>query len=306
MKTISFTLVLALSSLLSLAQTNIYHPFPDSNAMWTDEVLDPMCNVLNECSINQYRITGDTVISGRNYKKLTQSGYNISQSFQYFYYSEYAGAIRQEISAKKVFYFPPYPYPQLDTLLYNFNLGLGSPLPLTYTNPGNYCNPTVDKIDSVSIGNSYRKRFRISTTGTMPGDTTWLIEGVGCTSGLLGNYCTGWEHWQYLTCFTQDDSLFYPSHVPDCDYITSIPDRINQPKSVHLFPNPSNDEVTVEFAALPEKATVSILNTSGIEVLKQAITDLKTRIDIRNLPHGVYFIRIKSGEILEIKKLVKE
>jgi len=66
----------------------VYTPFPDSNAMWTDRIFDPSCNLTAECSINQYRISGDTVINGTLYKKLTKSGYLIDQNYQYNYYPD--------------------------------------------------------------------------------------------------------------------------------------------------------------------------------------------------------------------------
>jgi len=290
----------------TFGQSNIYHPFPDSNAMWTDRIYEPGCNMTDECSINQYTLTGDTLINGIIYKKLTQSGYIISQNYQYTYYSEYAGAIRQEINNKKVFYFPPYYYPQVDTLLYDFDLNVGDSLPLTYLYPWNFCNAVVDTIDSVAVGSSYHKRFHISTTNTYP-EETWLIEGIGCSRGLFGFYCASWEYWKYLTCFIQNDTISYPTPPnSDCNLITFISELKNQPNSILIYPNPVKDRFTIDLSVILRNTYLSISNVNGQELIEQKIKDNKTELDISNLPTGVFILRIWNENILEIKRVIKK
>jgi hypothetical protein len=287
-------------------QPNIYHPFPDSNSMWSDRVYAPFCNNTYECSINQYTIVGDTLINGKVYKKLTQSGYIISQNYQYTFYTGYAGAYRQEINQKKVYFFPPYGYPQVDTLLYDFNLNVGDPLPLTYIYPEDFCNSIVDTIDSVAVGNSYRKRFHISTQGTSP-QQVWLIEGIGCTNGLFSGFCVGWEGWQYLTCFIQNDTISYPTPPnSDCSLITSIPISKKQTNSFSIFPNPVKDKFTIEFSKTLGNVELTIINVIGQEFINQRITENKTQIDVRNLPSGVFIVRLKSEKAVEIEKIIKQ
>ncbi len=306
MKKLLHIIILILTAATTFGQTNIYHPFPDSNAMWTDRRYDPLCNLLAECSINQYRITGDTLINGKIYRKLTQSGYLISQNFQYTYYSEYAGAFRQDINNKKVYYFPPYWYPQVDTLLYDFNLNVGDSLPLTYIYPINFCNAVVDTIDSVAVGSSYRKRFHISTTSTYP-EETWLIEGIGCSRGLFGYYCTGWEFWQYLTCFVRNDTITYPTPPnSDCSLITFISEQKNQPNSITIYPNPVKDKFTIELSILSGNTRLSISNAIGQELTERQITDHKTQIVISNLPSGVLLLRVINDKTIEIERIIKE
>lgn len=288
-------------------QTNVYHPFPDSNAMWTDRIYDPLCNLTSECSINQYRITGDTVIDGKIYKKLTKSGYLVDQNYQYTFYSEYAGAFRQEINNKKVYYYPPYSYPQADTLLYDFNLEMGDSLPLSYLYPINFCDAVVDTIDSVMVGDSYRKRFHLSTNETPPWGQTWLIEGIGTTHGLFGGICAGWEGWQDLTCFIQDDSISYPTPSnSDCDLITSIAESGNHQNSIHIYPNPAIASLTIEIPLLQKNTYISILNLNGEVLIQSGITDQLTHIDITGLQRGIFFVRLTDDQHVEVQKLIKE
>lgn len=301
-----FVLILCLLGLNRPIFSQTYTPFPDSNAMWTDEIFDPLCNLTQLCAINQYTITGDTLINGRIYKKLNKSGYLISQSFQYTYYSEYAGAYRQEISNKKVYYFPPYYFPQIDTLLYDFDLHVGDSLPLTYIYPMNDCNAVVDTIDSVSVGSTYRKRFHIATTGTLPRET-WLIEGIGCTHGLFASVCVGWESWQYLTCFKQNDSIFYPSYNTDCNLITSISEKTNKSNSVLVFPNPVRTILTIQ---IPYNIGVIDIEIFDLLGQKQYLYSGETQyfmpeINVSKWPEGVYIVKVMTAsQILKLGKII--
>ena len=70
------TLLAFISCLVLKGQTNKYHPFPDSNAVWNEEywyqVGPPYTNVHNP---NILFLSGDTVISSLQYKKILSSGY---------------------------------------------------------------------------------------------------------------------------------------------------------------------------------------------------------------------------------------
>lgn len=293
--------------LVSLGQTNIYHPFPDSNAMWTDRIYDPNCNLTWECSINQYIMTGDTVIDGNSYKKLTKSGYLIDQNYQYTFYTEYAGAIRQEIANKKVYYYPPIFYPQTDTLLYDFDLTEGDPIPLSYLYPYNFCDAVVDIIDSVAVGGSYRKRFHISTTNPPSWGQTWLIEGIGTTQGLFGGFCDTFEGSQDLTCFIQDDSITYPTPANlDCDLITSISNTVDAVFSLQTYPNPFTENLILEVPFLMKETIVKILNLKGQELIKRQIIEKTTRIEVSDLPKGVFVVQLTNEKYSIIKKVIKE
>lgn len=301
-----FLLFLSIISLNTQLLPQSYTPFPDSNAMWTDEILDPLCNNTFLCSINQYLITGDTLINGNLYKKLKKSGYLINQNYLYTFYSEYAGAFRQDINNRKVFFFPPSPYPQIDTLLYDFNLAVGDSLPLTYNYPVNFCDAIIDSIDSVLVGSSFRKRFHISSVGAYP-EETWLIEGIGCSHGLFSSVCVGWESWQHLTCFKQNDSIVYPSFNDDCNLITSIPEIICQSNFGLIFPNPVSSILTIYFSQKKGDVEIEIYDFSGRRqyLYSGGIQYFNTEIDVSKWPEGVYIIKIISDfQIVRFEKIV--
>ena len=70
MNKLILTVLLGLYFFYTPAQTSVYHPFPDSNAVWNIYAMD-ICWFSSEYH-NYYSITitGDTIIAGQNYKKL--------------------------------------------------------------------------------------------------------------------------------------------------------------------------------------------------------------------------------------------
>lgn len=120
---------LALFSGITFSQTNIYHPFPNSDALWNDSI---------RCGACSYKINGDTLVDGKIYHKLLahklvyQVG--ISQSCNpapLYFSSYYSGAIREDTLTRKVYYLRP--SDTSDTLLYNFTLNVGDTV-RTYNN----------------------------------------------------------------------------------------------------------------------------------------------------------------------------
>jgi hypothetical protein len=69
---------------------------------------------------------------------------------------------------------------------------------------------------------------------------------------------------------------------------------------IQIFPNPTKDIFHVKGDNISE---IEILNLAGALVLKNKST---TRIDMTNLKNGIYLVRIKQGNNVAVKKLVKE
>jgi polyhydroxybutyrate depolymerase len=67
-----------------------------------------------------------------------------------------------------------------------------------------------------------------------------------------------------------------------------------------IFPNPVNDMLTVN---INQSFSVSVFDVLGKEVLSGA--DEK-QISFRNLSSGIYYLQIRSGDQLQVKKIIKE
>lgn len=74
--------------------------------------------------------------------------------------------------------------------------------------------------------------------------------------------------------------------------------------SFDLYPNPAEEKINVK--GLTETSIVSLLDMNG-RVLRMISTDAaNTSINIRSFKAGVYFIRIKSNRIDEVRKFIKK
>ena len=76
---------------------------------------------------------------------------------------------------------------------------------------------------------------------------------------------------------------------------------------LNIYPNPANDELTIEILNGIATKEIEIKNAIGVTVLKFKQTKPNQQINIKSLAAGVYFIKITfaDGET-EIKKMVKE
>lgn len=288
-------------------QTNVYHPFPDSNAIWNVEAdayyggqcpPPPSTNpVLVDYTFSEF-LQGDTTINNYIYHKIYMSGYvhehcqfgNFVNNWNYFN-NVYEGAYRQDTLLKKIFFY----YSNTEWLLYDFNLNVGDTL-FGYQR----CGEVVSSIDSVLIGNNYRKRFNLSNTFTPHS----IIEGIGSTAGLLGQHCS-FEYFSYLTCFVQNGQTLYPDTITNCQLITQVKEvKFTAPFSIS--PNPFSTHATLQTDKLFTNATLTIYNSFGQQVKQlKNISGNTITLHRDNLPGGLYFLRMtQEDQTFTAEKLV--
>ena len=135
--------------LTDFCQTNVYHPFPDSNAVWiqnSDGWYGTACWIYHDQNLY---ISGDTILSGHSYHKLYLNEY-VSEfcappntPFPPFYsFGRYYGAFRQDIPNKKVYLYNE-GLAEPDVLAYDYNLNFGDTLQwLIYTGQKSKCTET--------------------------------------------------------------------------------------------------------------------------------------------------------------------
>jgi photosystem II stability/assembly factor-like uncharacterized protein len=73
-----------------------------------------------------------------------------------------------------------------------------------------------------------------------------------------------------------------------------------------VYPNPSSDLVTIESSVILTHGHLSIMNLTGQEVLTKEVNQPKIRLDISNLPSGVYFVRLINNGTVEEGKFLKK
>ena len=224
-------------------QTNIYHPFPDSNAIWRVDKYDSSYPNGTAFSTYQIYFDGDTITaSGLKYHKLSKEGNFDINTPSYGYGKGVFGFLMQDTIARRVYYKTSTDLNSttFDSLLYDFNMQIGDTL------VGNYnFNQTNDimlikSIDSILINDTYRKKFNISYLDSQL-TGVFIIEGIGSNLGGLYQY-EYFEQYYDLVCFKQNDTTFYPYSNYSCDPIAaSLNDNKFSKQTIDIYPIPAKD-----------------------------------------------------------------
>ena len=282
----------------------VYHPLPDSNAVWTVGV-----NLMGLPPINgnfqKYIFSGDTVINYCNYKKISvKKFHNYS-----FIDSHYMGAIREN---NYNWLFIPR-YDNTEFLLYNFNTTVGDSVTVyAYKDLYNFeqgLSPTQFKlgvflIDSILIGNNYRKRITLKDHNNY---TERWIQGIGSTDGLFyacSHFC--FDCGNLLLCIKQNDSiLYYNNYYFDaCNDDLDIEDKQNT-NEINVYPTIINngDKIFIKCNE-NQNLSLNVFDNLGRVILKKNIfSNQNNSVDIPFTGIFIYNIIsedkiIKTGKIL--------
>jgi hypothetical protein len=291
MKKITIVLIpfFIISSIVINAQTLI-----DTNRVWNNLHQWPMGGPLplvNETTT--IRFGDDTTFGSFIYRKVLQSVDSLQLNYSVI------GIIRQDIS-KKVFI--RYLADSADRLLYDFNVSVGDSIDILNFIP---IKLYVDTVDSVLIGNKFRKRIVLSNHGWI--GEQW-IETIGSLCGILASgyhFITGMKY--DLLCFYENDTLKY--HTPDflsCYYNNVGTREIISEESFTLSPNPFSHFTRISFGQTYSDIALEVYNILGqrvAEIHYARCTEITLK---RNgLSQGMYFLKITlEGKMAETKKIM--
>ena len=64
--------------------------------------------------------------------------------------------------------------------------------------------------------------------------------------------------------------------------------------NITISPNPFSTETTISFSSEQKNTTIKIVNVLGCEILRFALNDKSTTIDLSDVAKGIYFVRIED------------
>jgi len=87
--------------------------------------------------------------------------------------------------------------------------------------------------------------------------------------------------------------------------VTNI-DEFDWKSQLNFFPNPANNEIsiTINSASLLNELSISIVNSTGKVFIEKSISSSNNKINIADLPSGIYFIQFINNEEHFVEKLV--
>lgn len=302
--------ILIVTSLSLSAQTSIYHPFPDSIAVWgiSSVCIDMGCG--GDAGYIKNTYTGDTIIGAYTYKKIEEEFLITTfNSCCIPYNSSGNGFLREDTLNKKV-YWRRYNW-NYDTLLYDFSLSIGDTLKGYFENSlgGGVNDIIVLSIDSVLVGSTFRKRINFDTTNSCKYIS--IIEGVGSTSGLTAPYWGDFQGGSELQCFSINDFIQYSAPcTPDITPCGPLPVGNvyldSNKEIICVFPNPFVDEFTIECYHKQLPMRYSIYCISGKRIITGFLLNTITVIELPYLKRGSYFLQLQpNNSSIQTNKMIK-
>lgn len=273
-----------------------YVPMPDSNAVWKEW----WCFLMTppEIVYTNHYVNGDTVINSQSYIKVYSDGYYHSG-----WTGMYDGAIRNDTAAKLVYLVPR--DSSNEVVLYDFNLVVGQIFPMTWFNQNNYTPETVDVIDSVPVGTSWRKRYR-STSGQYQ-----IVEGMGSVGGLYQPYLTSGAIFTDLRCFYLDSLPAWPSVWNGCTTPADGVgiDEISTDDGMKIYPSPATTELNISFTQQPQNDFDVVLMSIDGRIAQQEHVNASAvcAMHIAGVAPGVYFVIVReAGSADRVQRVVIE
>lgn len=103
-----------------------------------------------------------------------------------------------------------------------------------------------------------------------------------------------------LTVYSQCDTDTYCSQVMGT---TGIGGSGKQPE-FSVYPNPAGRELRI--GGLRTKVIYTLYNSRGEEAAKGSLTPSDARIDLSDLPIGIYWLRLAAGDRMQVLKIIRK
>ena len=276
-----------------------YVPFPTENAQWNEFYASSYNDAPIDTALLKYSLQGDTIINSIQYKKVCR---NIGTEAQPIYRG--IGGLKE---VDKKIYYNGFGYNEshggfanIENLLYDFNKKVGDTVTVNQ-----WIKYKIIKIDSVRIGNEYRKRYN-----------DCIIEGIGdVVNGLLGIMvlvptCSRCHLEWHFVSFTQNGDCIYknPDFV-DCNSVlkTALSDVKANIPLVKISPNPVKDILVIESINTDSPCTsLEVMDIMGKSVKIISISNsLESKLDLSDCNAGIYFVMLKFKDKTELHKIIK-
>jgi hypothetical protein len=191
---------------------------------------------------------------------------------------------------------------QFDTL-FNINAQIGDKWKIPYV-MDSVCADSFKQITVLNKGNKiingiplkwlYIKHYRFPLVNYI---TDTVIENMGFSSAFYFHpimYCSGVDEATHdgLRCYS--DSTFgsyIRNPLMPCDFTIST-DEMYHNINFSLYPNPSNDNLTITVSDNKKLDYYEIINITGKIIDKVIINDKTFKVETKNLREGIYLVRI--------------
>jgi len=110
------------------------------------------------------------------------------------------------------------------------------------------------------------------------------------------------------TFTSQDGSLILTHGFQQKLIITTVDENLEELVQVTIYPNPASEIINIQFEkAVDKEILVYLLDAQGKLVRTDQIeaTVIDKKINVQDLPAGIYYIRLTKGKLVNVYKVVK-
>jgi len=122
------------------------------------------------------------------------------------------------------------------------------------------------------------------------------VEGFYYRSGLFALNVTADDHDIYIA----DGSSGFQIYRHDVIF-TSLDENIESAEEVNIYPNPSQGIINLDVETATE---VVVFDQTGRLITKEMLGDGQKTLDLSALPDGIYFLKIKMTDRIQLQKIV--
>jgi hypothetical protein len=130
-----------------------------------------------------------------------------------------------------------------------------------------------------------------STVSTLSGSQVTVCPNASITYSVIGT--------DNNNCSSQ---TIFQLHVAAC---TGLKPHSAVDEMIKVYPNPCSEELTIEFNN-QINVSISLTDITGRMVFNTKTKSEKVKINVENLPKGIYYTKVESARIFEIIKVVKQ
>lgn len=207
---------------------------------------------------------------------------------------------------------------QIFDTLFCFNVPIGFKWglqPSTYTDCPNPVKPIVTVLDTghriiQGVNLKWQKVNYNLQNGSFVNDTIYERFGYLNTNPFNPyNYCSSIADADYYLTFrcygdNQIIDLKY-GHNYNCDYVLGVNENVLIPNSFSIYPNPSNDLLTVQSSTKQDNFVIKIYDMLGEEVINEKVTTPQFTVNTGCLSTGIYLLNLYNDkQLLSARKIV--
>jgi hypothetical protein len=142
------------------------------------------------------------------------------------------------------------------------------------------------------------------------GAQTQGIVSTAASCNIKGNSALSWIIGQPVASATTaaDKSVILTQGLQEKMVVTTIIENSFIPGKLRLYPNPTGDILNISFdEAVPGETGIVIVDSKGnpvkSDIMEAAMTE--KQLDLKNIPSGIYYIRLSGGKNVNVFKVVK-